>query len=943
MIGLLNTIYIIMFFAIALLIGLIIFQKYQLARIKKTEPFVRDYIFNRLETKQQRVFPYSKKRLFRSIQEINDQIVLPEIDKQHLYQALLSKDDIEKLYKHSHSLFSLRRLEAAYQLSFIPNQKDFFLDMLQREKNPLVFFYLVYFTLAMVDATIFKIIMDKIIGMKENLVSRISIIIANHYDVFKDYLPYYLDINIVEHIQIQLQVAAKEQTYILPEELVSRINLHIINAGLEANYIKQLFLKYLQVVNHPILLSADILDSSDLSIKKYGLKAIANKRDWSSVSQLFAYISEDEKENQLIADLLTVLSENSKILNKLFYFQGKLKKEREKEILAQILSENINYIILKLDSSEDEIARSNLNLVIDHGYTAGLIAFINNNRDKQIEDMLFETIPFTKYQIDGVHQDFFQYIKPEILRRHQLATVIVRHELRGKPPLELSKIIWLTIALIIALGLFPILSIINQGKNFFDLSAGEILKSIVVDTNRNLIYFFVISYSIYVVLMVISLFGGHKQNVLWAMKSAQMLYEDDLLPPISIIAPAYNEEVNIITSIQSLLNLKYPNYEVIVINDGSKDRTLEVLIDHFKLKRTSPYINLILQTKNIRGIYRNREYPNLIVVNKVNGGKADALNVGINVSNHPYICGIDADSVLDQDALLKLMSSALDHEDKAVALGGNIVPANGCKIDHGYVEEKHFPKETLARFQAVEYLRSFSSGRIGWSELKSLLIISGAFGLFNKKDIVDIGGYITSSGALKKDSVGEDMELVVRLTYQRMKVNKKSYIGYIYHANCYTELPSDTHTLLKQRNRWHRGLIDILNYHRRMMFNPRYKHIGILVVPYFYIFEVLGPFFEWIGYSALIISLIYGFLSTTIIIMIFGLSVILGVIVSLLSLLIQESRTDYMTKKEMFYLMCFSFIENFGYRQLLSLHRILSFFSAFFESGKWGDQKRKGI
>jgi len=242
-----------------------------------------------------------------------------------------------------------------------------------------------------------------------------------------------------------------------------------------------------------------------------------------------------------------------------------------------------------------------------------------------------------------------------------------------------------------------------------------------------------------------------------------------------------------------------------------------------------------------------------------------------------------------------------------------------------------------------EYIRAFTTGRIGWSDLKSLLIISGAFGLFYKKDIVEIGGYITSSGILKKDSVGEDMELVVRLTYKQMKQGKKQYIGYIYHANCYTELPSDLKTLLKQRNRWHRGLIDILSYHRRIFLNPHYKQVGMIASPYFYIFEVLGPFFEWIGYLMLALSFILGFLSATIVLAIFGLSILMGIIISLFSLYIQESQSIYMSKKDIFVLTLYAIFENFGYRQMLSIHRVYSLFTALFEKGKWGEQKRKGI
>jgi len=317
--------------------------------------------------------------------------------------------------------------------------------------------------------------------------------------------------------------------------------------------------------------------------------------------------------------------------------------------------------------------------------------------------------------------------------------------------------------------------------------------------------------------------------------------------------------------------------------------------------------------------------------------------VGINIASHPYICGIDADSVLEQEALLRLMSITLDHKNTPVALGGNIVPANGCIIDHGYIEEKRLPKELIPRFQSLEYLRAFTSGRIGWSSINSLLIISGAFGLFKKDDIVQIGGYITSSGVLKKDSVGEDMELVVRLTHDKLKQKEPYLISYVYHANCYTELPSDAKTLLKQRNRWHRGLIDILSYHRSMLLNPRYKQIGLFALPYFYIFEVMGPFFELIGYLALILSFAFGFLAPMIVLGIFGASIVMGMVLSLASLYIAETVNTYTSKKDVFILLLFAFIENIGYRQIISMHRVYSFFTALFESGAWGEQKRKGI
>jgi len=945
MIELLNVLYIIAIALIICLIILIIVQKYYLIYKAKTEPSVRKYLFNKLEQLPQKDKHFSNKRLFRSIQKIEDQLRLSDESRRILLNEAIQANWIEKLKKSTKSIFKYRRLMGAYHLSFYPQHHDHILSMIEKENNDIILFYLFYFTKSYIDEQHFSIIMNKIKGVNYEVLHRFSVVIANHIDLFKDRLIDYMDFDVYEHMYIQLKTASKHLGYVLPSHTITffKQQLDTPCKNEKEKHMHKLILDYLTALNHPYLVSKNILNHESKMIRFYGYKALAKERTWGAVITLFNQLGEDDSENQFIIQLISSMSDHSSIMNKLFYYAKTLKDALKKKSLAQILSDKIETIVVRMTEDEEDMAINNLRLIIEHRFLSGLIAFLNNNNDREIESRIFSIIQSIVEDTSNQYQDLFIYLRSDILRRYGYKQLRYKAQIKEKQPIEFSKIIWLLLMLIIALAFYPVLSIIQQWDTLGSVSLRTFFENLVLDTNRNLIYYFLVANFIYLLLLIVSFKGSHYQNILWDIKSQTMLYEEDLLPAISIIAPAYNEEVNIITSVRSLLNLKYPEYEVIVVNDGSKDRTLEVLIDHFKLKRQNTFVEDALKTKRVRGIYKNSEYPRLIVVNKVNGGKADALNVGINVSNHPYICGIDADSVLDQDALLRLMSSSIDQREKAVALGGNIVPANGCVIDYGHVEEKHFPKETLTRFQAVEYLRAFTTGRIGWSQLKSLLIISGAFGLFYKDDIIDIGGYITSSGELKKDSVGEDMELVVRLTYHRMKASKNHYIGYIYHANCYTELPSDLKTLLKQRNRWHRGLIDILNYHRRIFLNIKYKQIGFVAMPYFYIFEVLGPFFEWIGYIALILSFVFGFLSAKIVLMIFGLSIILGIIISLFSLYIQESRSTYMRKKEMIPLVIFSILENIGYRQLLSIHRIYSFFTALFEKGKWGDQKRKGI
>jgi cellulose synthase/poly-beta-1,6-N-acetylglucosamine synthase-like glycosyltransferase len=283
--------------------------------------------------------------------------------------------------------------------------------------------------------------------------------------------------------------------------------------------------------------------------------------------------------------------------------------------------------------------------------------------------------------------------------------------------------------------------------------------------------------------------------------------------------------------------LSQGRYELIIVNDGSKDKTLDVLIQYYDLIRVDHIFEYKLNTKPVRGIYMNRSIPKLVVVDKENGGKEDSLNAGINISRKEYFCGIDADSLLEDDALLKLASLVLDEGVETPALGGNVFPVNGCAIERGQIVNIQIPKKSLARFQTMEYMRAFMAGRLGWAKINSLLIISGAFGLFRKERVIRAGGYLTSRGKYAKDTVGEDMELIVRINRLMREIGIKYRIRYAYNANCWTEVPEDLQSLKRQRYRWHRGLIEILTFHKRMLFNPRYGRIGLLAMPYFLIFS----------------------------------------------------------------------------------------------------------
>lgn len=324
-------------------------------------------------------------------------------------------------------------------------------------------------------------------------------------------------------------------------------------------------------------------------------------------------------------------------------------------------------------------------------------------------------------------------------------------------------------------------------------------------------------------------------------------------PAVSILVPAYNEAATIRTSLLSLLQLQYPEFELVVINDGSKDETLEVLIEAFELELHPEPLRRSVPHQEVRGIYRSRRHANLKVIDKANGGKADALNAGINAARHGLFCAVDADSILQRDSLLRVVQPFLEDE-RTVAAGGTVRIANGSKVRGGFLLEAGIPGSLLARFQIVEYLRAFLFGRLGWSPLNAVLIISGAFGLFDRERVAEVGGYSTTT-------VGEDMELVVRLHRYHRERKIPYRIRYLPDPICWTEAPEDLGTLGRQRSRWQRGLAESLSRHVRLAFGRRGGAPGHLAWPFMTLFEWLGPLVELAGYAFMIGGFAMGIIS----------------------------------------------------------------------------------
>jgi cellulose synthase/poly-beta-1,6-N-acetylglucosamine synthase-like glycosyltransferase len=459
-------------------------------------------------------------------------------------------------------------------------------------------------------------------------------------------------------------------------------------------------------------------------------------------------------------------------------------------------------------------------------------------------------------------------------------------------------------------------------------------RDVVLSFNYFILFYVLCINSIYFIQLILSSFSLYDYTKKITYSGYRKYTESENMIPISVLVPAYNEEETVVDNIKSLLSLNYPSFEIIVVNDGSKDGTLQKIIEAFNLKKIYQPVRYMIKTKNVKGIYKNLEMPKLVVVDKENGGKADALNVGINVSRYPVFTSIDADSILESDSLVRVIMPFI--EDRLTAAVGGIVRiANGSTVKNGKIEKVELPKNRLAMFQVVEYLRAFLTGRMGWDSMDALLIISGAFGAFRKDVVVDIGGY-------KTGTVGEDMELVMRIHSVMREKGKPYRVKFIPDPVCWTQAPEKVKDLRNQRRRWQIGLIDSLLMHKKLLFNPRYGLIGTFAAPYFWIFEMLGPLVELTGYIFIPLAYFFGLLNLKYFVLFLLSSILYGIVLSIGAILLEEyTFNKYSSLKQLARLTLYGVLENFGYRQMTILFRIEGIIKFSKLKNSWGKMKRQ--
>jgi cellulose synthase/poly-beta-1,6-N-acetylglucosamine synthase-like glycosyltransferase len=388
-----------------------------------------------------------------------------------------------------------------------------------------------------------------------------------------------------------------------------------------------------------------------------------------------------------------------------------------------------------------------------------------------------------------------------------------------------------------------------------------------------------------------------------------------LAPSITVLAPVRNEMESVIDRVAALLALHHRNLEVVVVDDGSSDCTLDVMREHFHLVGVHPIYRRSIVTAPVRALYRSAVYPNLVVVDKVHGGKADALNAGLNVAMGELVCAIDAGTLVENEALQRMVRPFLERDD-VLATGGTIRIANGCVVRNGRVADARVPRQPLAAFQVIEYLRTYLFGRLGWNRLGGNIVMSGAFGLFRREAVIDVGGYA-------HDTVVEDMELVLRLRRRGHETGGPHRVVFVPDPVAWTLAPTSTPALGRERERWHRGLADALWRHRAVLMHARYGALGLVVFPFVLVMELFAPVVELLGVLGLALGLSLGVLDGAFAGLFLIVAYALGAVLTVFTLVMDElSFARYTRLSDRARLVFWALIEPIGYRQLTVFWRL---------------------
>ena len=866
-----------------------------------------------------------------------DSVELPPEQEAKLQRALVEAHRFPALLRDLRSRNASRRKRAAIWLSYaLPAQAvRSLVEALEGETRDAVRLHLAYALIRLEQPAVIPMIVDTLCESEPEYQRQISGLLVSQGAELREYFPLLRDRREPEIRRLLLEVAAGLGDDAGRDFLLAMTRDEDRDLAVEAT--RMLLRGYIHVVD-----TAALLGSHDNMVVNLTLEAIGRLPPEESLEPLLAGTLDPRTRKSAVVGLARLVHDRPETYSLLVDEALADDSRSDRDALLEVVANRVEYLIEQVLREPSTERRVVLDELIRSGRASGVLGFFNRNEDPDVEAQLADACGEAIRDTPEARDLFATHARDSVRNRLGLEELEVDRS-RGARVGESVKPIFI-VAILVATIVLPAGGYVGvRALGEAPTSLFDWFTSYARDFTLFFGFYAFVLNTIYLLLLGFAAVAVSTQEASLKSKPLALLFTPRILPSISIVAPAYNEEATIAESVNSLLNLRYPDFEIIVVNDGSADETLRVLVESFELERADIFLHGYLATQRVRGVYRNPRVPELVVIDKQNGGKADSLNAGINASRKEYFAAIDSDSLLERDSLLTLAARFLDSDVPVVASGGNIFPVNGCRVSRGKLDEIHLPRQMLGRLQTLEYLRSFMAGRTGWAAANSLMIISGAFGLFRKKDVVDAHGYLTGTGHYGKDTVAEDMELVVRVARTLYERGTPFAVQYGYNANCWTEVPTTHRILRNQRDRWQRGLIDTMFYHIRMLGNPRYGTMGLVGFPYFFLFELLGPWVEIQGFVFLIAGLALGTMPLGVVSLVFAATIPLGIAVSLSSLLLAEFHQRYYGALDRVRLMVLAFLENFGYRQYASILRLRGYISALTRKTGWGTMVRAGF
>lgn len=920
-------------------IGFYVFRIFRNRSVKRWKQQCKDFLIHSMgDRRKEKRFSRKWKILLEVYIEINQAMIDQEEFRHRIVDLFIKKKIDIKLIRHLIRGRKYQRCRSAHGLGYIPTEaaKKYLMIALTKEKNEVVKLYLAHAITRQNLSAALPNLIDSLQGSSPRYRRQMVGFILYFKSAFMAYFPIMEDRQEMEIQELIIRFAAQAPSDIFLSYLVKTME-----TTRNSRIRQKAFLCLANTYSYGID-PLTYIRHKDPQVVKQAIMGFSNDPGKRSIAILVRLLSIPSYSALAQKSLSNLISNAPHLMSEINRFYAKSTKISVRESLIHVAAERLEYYLPRIQ--EDKTGRTSLMIkeVLKAGYMSSFISFLNANKDRDLENTLVSMIQQAISSENLSTVEIQYYLNDRILQKIGLSSLpIPQKRVNDKnESVPLGPLFFIMLA---SLSTIPVLF----GIKLFHYGAWDFWQiSIKQSMNQFLIAFGVYGLSlngIYLFLFLMGFVNSRKQDRYRKLKSDTLYFQPAMLPSISIVVPAYGEEDTIIENVHSLLNLRYPDLEVIVVNDGSPDNTMGVLIEHFQLRKEDRNWQEKIHTQPVRGIYINPNIPELTVIDKINGGKADTLNVGINFAKKDYFVGIDSDSLLERNALLEVMGLILDEEKPVIAAGGNIMPINGCTVDKGVLETKHVSKHPLAFLQTIEYLRSFMNGRMGWAELDALLIISGAFGVFKRKEVLEVGGYLTSSGRYFKDTVGEDMELVVRL-HNHMTDKKQPFaICYVAAANCWTEVPESLKILGKQRDRWQRGLLDILSFHKKMIFNPRYGRAGLLAFPYFLIFETIGPWFELQATVLLVLGLSLGWIPSTILLFTLLANFAISAFLSLCAMVISDWKGSLFSVGDRLLLTAASIIETLGFRQLMSFYRIAGYINTLRKKTGWGKMTRQGF